>query len=128
VVKGVNVNVVLTKDQEMEYQYHSLPFDDHTNIYIVTYIDENVAHADDPPGSVYTHMIQATYSNLILSAIVFGVLKNFSKQDIVDFAKKPRLTGTIMKNCLGAWEMTLTKALAPMTSRDAKAKVDTLLA
>jgi hypothetical protein len=47
VVRVVNINPILINQERSKNgvsQYHILPFDDPTNINIVTYMDEHVAH------------------------------------------------------------------------------------
>ena len=121
VIELVNVNPVLTTDQELEYQYHSLPFDSVANKNIITYMHSPVLYPDDPPGAVYIRMICATDSNQILSAVVFGVMEDFLQQELIDFANKTCLSGIVKKNYLGAREMTLTKAAARHWNRKSEA-------
>jgi hypothetical protein len=98
VVELVKINPVLTTDQKLEYQYRTLSFDSTANKNIVTYMHSPAKHVDDPPGSVYMRMICVSDNNQMLSTVVFGVMEDLSQQDLIDFANKTCLTGTIKKN------------------------------
>ncbi len=124
VVEIVKVNPVLTTDQELEYQYCSLSFDSTANKNIVTYMHSPAQHVDDLPGSVYIRMIVASDNNQMLSAVVFGVMEDLSQQDLIDFANKTCLAGTIKKNSLGARQIPLTKAAAVVSATDRKVTVE----
>jgi hypothetical protein len=124
VVEVVKVNPVLTNDQESEFQYCSLSFESTSNKNIVTYMNSPAHHVDDLSGSVYIRMICASDNNQLLSAAVFGVMGEFSQQDLIAFANKTCLAGIIKMNSLGARQMILTKAAAVVPATGSKVSGD----